>query len=179
MIPKIKKILYATDLTENSAYAFRYAVNSATKHDADVYILHVLEIPAFPFPFPGEEGWGTPSSGSQYVKNLEKYTAEQITRARKEIESRLREFCGQELQGNADLLKQIVSIDVIEGDPAVQILQKVDELKPDLVVMGTHGKGRLAHAFLGSEAEKVLHRIKIPVLIVPIPKEIQRKEKRV
>jgi len=29
MIPRIKKILYATDLTKNSAYAFRYAVNSA------------------------------------------------------------------------------------------------------------------------------------------------------
>ena len=43
MIPRIKKILYATDLTKNSAYAFRYAVNSAQKHDADIYILHVIE----------------------------------------------------------------------------------------------------------------------------------------
>jgi len=37
--------------------------------------------------------------------------------------------------------------------------------------MGSHGKGLLAHAFLGSVAEKVLNRIKIPVFIVPIPKE--------
>jgi len=42
-------------------------------------------------------------------------------------------------------------------------------VKADMVVMGTHGKGWLVHAFLGSEAEKVLHRIKIPVLIIPIP----------
>ena len=48
MIPKIEKILYATDLSENSAYAFRYAINSAKKHDADIIILHVLdEIPPF------------------------------------------------------------------------------------------------------------------------------------
>ena len=43
MIPKIKKILYATDLSENSAYAFRYAVNSAQQHGAKIHILHVLE----------------------------------------------------------------------------------------------------------------------------------------
>ena len=43
MIPKIKKILYTTDLSPNSDYAFRYAINSAKKHDANIIILHVLE----------------------------------------------------------------------------------------------------------------------------------------
>ena len=43
MIPKIKKILYTTDLSLNSAYVFRYALNSAIKHDAKIDILHVLE----------------------------------------------------------------------------------------------------------------------------------------
>ena len=37
--------------------------------------------------------------------------------------------------------------------------------------MGAHGKGLLAHAFLGSVAERVLHRIKISVFIIFIPKE--------
>ena len=44
MIPKINKILYATDLSENSAYAFRYAINSAIAHDAQIVILHVLNL---------------------------------------------------------------------------------------------------------------------------------------
>ena len=44
MIPDIKKILYATDLSDNSAYAFRYAINSALKHNADIIILHVFEL---------------------------------------------------------------------------------------------------------------------------------------
>ena len=43
MIPRIQKILYTTDLTKNSAYAFRYAVNSAQKHNAQIYLLHVIE----------------------------------------------------------------------------------------------------------------------------------------
>jgi nucleotide-binding universal stress UspA family protein len=44
MIPDIKKILYATDLSDNSAYALRYAINSALKHDAGIIILHVFEL---------------------------------------------------------------------------------------------------------------------------------------
>ncbi|MGB9437830.1 MAG: universal stress protein [Desulfobacterales bacterium] len=42
MIPNIKKFLYATDLSDNSAYAFRYAMNSALKHDAGIITFHDL-----------------------------------------------------------------------------------------------------------------------------------------
>src|SRR5208283_299947 len=46
MTPQIKKILYATDLTKNSAYAFYFAVDLAQKHDAKIIILHCMaEIP--------------------------------------------------------------------------------------------------------------------------------------
>jgi nucleotide-binding universal stress UspA family protein len=38
MIPQIKKILYATDLSKNSAYAFYYAVDMAKKHDAKIVV---------------------------------------------------------------------------------------------------------------------------------------------
>jgi len=43
MIPKIRKILYATDLSENSAYAFYFAIDFAQKHNANIIILHVVE----------------------------------------------------------------------------------------------------------------------------------------
>jgi nucleotide-binding universal stress UspA family protein len=36
--------------------------------------------------------------------------------------------------------------------------------------MGTHGKGAISHAFLGSVSEKVLRRIRKPVYIIPLPK---------
>jgi hypothetical protein len=42
MLPQIKRILYATDLSDNSAFVFRYAINSAKHHDAGMTILHVL-----------------------------------------------------------------------------------------------------------------------------------------
>jgi len=170
MIPKIKNILYATDLSKNSAYAFRYAVNSAEHHGADIHILHVLEIRLLSIPLPQEDGTGNLSEGPQYLEKLQKFEAEQKKLAKEKIQKRLKDFCEQELQGNAALLKRVVSIEIAEGDPAAQILQKAEELPADVVIMGTHGKGFLAHSFLGSVAEKVLNRVKIPVFIIPIPK---------
>ena len=171
MIPRISNILYATDLSKNSAYAFRYAVSSAEHHKAKIHILHVLEIRLFPVSLPGEEGTGTLSEGPLYLEKLQKFDARQKKLAKEKIQKRLKNFCQKELQGNAALLKRVVSIEIAEGDPAAQILQKAEELPADVVIMGSHGKGLLANAFLGSVTEKVLNRIKIPVFIIPIPKE--------
>ena len=43
MIPKIKKILYATDLSAGANYAFGYALNVAMGNDAKVSIINVYE----------------------------------------------------------------------------------------------------------------------------------------
>ncbi len=171
MIPQIKRILYATDLSKNSAYAFRYAVNSAMYHGADIQILHVLEIPIFPFSLPGEGGTGTLHEGKGYLEKIQKYEAKRKKQAKEKIKKRLEKFCAREVKNSPECLRRVASIQVVEGDPAGTILQIAEDSKADLVIMGTHGKGFLAHAFLGSVAEKVLNRIKIPVFIIPIPKE--------
>jgi nucleotide-binding universal stress UspA family protein len=171
MIPKIKRILYATDLSRNSAYAFRYAINSANHHGADIHILHVLDVRVFPVPRPGGEGAGTLIEGPRYLERFAKFQVEQVAATREKIRNRLGAICRKELQGNEALLRRVVSIEVTEGDPAAMILQKADELEADLVVMGSHGKGILAHTFLGSVAQKVLQRISIPALTIPIPKK--------
>lgn len=171
MIPKIKKILYATDLSENSAYAFRYAINSARHHGADIYILHVLEVRVFPVPPPGGEGTGTLIEGPLYLERLTKFQGEQVGKVKERIRARLQEICKKELQGNEALLQRVVAIEIAEGDPAAVILEKADEMQADMVVMGSHGKGILAHTFLGSVAQKVLQRIKIPALTIPIPEK--------
>ena len=43
MMPEIIKILYTTDLLPNSAYALRFALNSAILYNAEIVILHVLD----------------------------------------------------------------------------------------------------------------------------------------
>jgi len=163
MIPKIEKILYATDLSKNSTYAFRCAVNSAENHKAQIYILHVLErIPsneeALLKCFLPTERWDEVHETGR-------------TNARKKLQERLEKFYREEFKNRPEALQRVVSVQVVEGDPAGMILEKAQELKVDTVIMGTHGKGFLTHAFLGSVAEKVLQRIKIPVFIVPIPEE--------
>lgn len=178
MIPKIKNILYATDLSKNSAYAFPYAVNSAEHHKAKIHILHVLESEqANRSPF-----WVDlfPDAGLSLGYGLELLPQAELDAAyakkkgaiKKEIKKRLDDFCKRELKNKAASLKIVSSIQVVEGDPAGEILEKAGRLKVDMVVMGSHGKGLLTHAFLGSVTEKVLNRIKIPVFIIPIPTEL-------
>ena len=163
MIPKINHILYATDLSKNSAYAFRYAIHSAEKHNAQIHILHVYEkIPSAAY----ARLW-------EYIppEKLEAITKEGKEDSLMQIKNRLLKLCERELINKPACLSKVASILVVEGDPAGEILQKADELKADVVMMGTHDGGVLAHAFWGSVAEKVLQRIKIPVFIIPIPEK--------
>ena len=52
------------------------------------------------------------------------------------------------------------------GDVGEIVAHFVDELKCDQVVMGTRGMGSVANMVLGSAAIKVLHLVKVPVLLV-------------
>jgi nucleotide-binding universal stress UspA family protein len=153
MIPEIKKILYTTDLSSNSAYAFRYAINSAKKHDATIIILHVVEEMA---PFFQEE-------------RLKTISEKKITEAMDQIRSQLKIFCDRELKDDPECADRVVSIEVCQGYPPEEILKKADELNCDVIVMGTHGKGVIRHSFLGSAAQKVLRRVRKPVFIIPLP----------
>ena len=58
---------------------------------------------------------------------------------------------------------------VIMGDPVSTIIRVAEEEHVDLIVMGTHGRTGLAHALLGSVAEKVVRKAPCPVLTVRHP----------
>lgn len=54
---------------------------------------------------------------------------------------------------------------VVEGDPALEITRRC--FGPfSLIVMSSHGRGRVAHWLLGSVAEKVIHHATCPILVV-------------
>ena len=162
MIPKIQRILYATDLSPNSAYAFRYAINSAIKHDAKIIILHVFESPS-------------PTVRAQmgfYLneEQIKKIFDERVSSALERIKKRLRTFSDKELKDYPKAADRIDSIEVCEGFPADTILEKADELECDAIVLGTHGKGIVANTFLGSVTKRVLRRTRKPVFIIPLPR---------
>jgi nucleotide-binding universal stress UspA family protein len=50
------------------------------------------------------------------------------------------------------------------GDPTTETLAAIDELSPEMVVMGTHGRTGFAHLLLGSVAENVVRKSPVPVL---------------
>ncbi len=152
-MPEIKKILYATDLSPNSDYAFRYAINSAKKHDADVIILYVVEERA---PFFDQE-------------RLKEISDKKIADATDLIKKRLTIFCDKELKDDPQYADKAISIEVCKGYPPEEILREADESDCDIIVLGTHGKGVIRHSFLGSVAQKVLRRVRKPVFIIPLP----------
>ena len=62
----------------------------------------------------------------------------------------------------------IASVEVRHGHPVGEILKSADACAADLVVLGSHGKGRLQTFLLGSVAEQVLHRLRRSALVVPV-----------
>jgi nucleotide-binding universal stress UspA family protein len=52
------------------------------------------------------------------------------------------------------------------GDAAETILRVAREDEPDLIVMGSHGRGRIRRALLGSVSERVLRASAVPVLLM-------------
>jgi nucleotide-binding universal stress UspA family protein len=56
------------------------------------------------------------------------------------------------------------------GSPAHEIVDLAELGHFDLIVMGTHGRSGIAHALLGSVAERVVRRAKCPVMTVRMPR---------
>lgn len=164
MVPQIKKILYATDLTRNSAYAFQYALEMAQRYGAKIVILHVVE--------------PIPSRGKSYVKGFvdeikwdEKIQYEQEAAIEK-IKNRLAVFCDDQAKKCLPCLELVSATLVQPGHPVEEILKASAVEACDALVLGTHGKGFLKQTFLGSVARSVLDRARKPVFIIPLPEEI-------
>lgn len=52
------------------------------------------------------------------------------------------------------------------GDIAERIVETADAVGAELIVMGTHGRGKVGSMVLGSVAQKVLHLARAPVMLV-------------
>jgi len=112
MVPEIKKILYATDLSKNSSYAFFYATDMARRHNATIVILHSVE-PGRRISYAGPRIEGM----LVRVKDQEKETE------RAAIETDLQEFCKRaEAQTGCPCIELVSKILVPVGHPVEEIL---------------------------------------------------------
>ncbi|WP_020681223.1 universal stress protein [Marinobacterium rhizophilum] len=162
MLPEFKTILYCTDLSKNASFAFRYAAYLAKQTGADIHVLHIVEKLSSDAYF----------ALQTYVQNevsREDFLHHRIEHARKLLEERQNYFWNVLEPREQSLRSKIVSIDIVESEPAKTILKKSKALNCDLIVMGAHEKGRIMHSFLGSVAKSVLRHSRIPTLVVPLP----------
>jgi len=158
MIPQIKKILFPTDLSKNSSYAFYYAVHLARRDEAKIVILHAVEpLPPMLVTF------------DDFVYRVAKDRWEDTVKKFKEQI--------QDISVRVDARMGISSVDFVSnilirlGHPVEEILKVADEEGCDMIVLGTHSKGFLKQTFLGSVSTSVLLRTRKPVFIVPLPSE--------
>ena len=162
MLPQIKRILYATDLTKNSSYAFYFAADLARTHGAKIIILHCVgKISPGAYRAPGATYEPMPPI-SQDAKDRE--AQENIVEIKRRLEEFSRKVESQFGSPSASLVSETI---VKSGHAVEEIFNATNEKGCDLIVLGTHGKGWLQGTSLGSVARSVLERTRKPVFVIP------------
>lgn len=146
IMPTISTILVATDFSEASDAALNYAKSLATAFGATVHVLHVLEDLA-------AHAWTT----EVYVAALPGVHEEMEKQARERLDAYL-------TPAEREAFKAQLALRT--GSAFVEIVRHARDVKADLLVMGTHGRGAIAHMLLGSVAERVVRKAPCPVLTV-------------
>jgi len=168
MVPKIKKILFTTDLTAESRQAFDYAISLAMQYEARITILYVMEethgsTSDLIKNVLGEERW-------QQMRESQESEAKQILIGKKKegtlIREALNEFCEEAQKDHKECEFIMDEIVIARGVVVDEIIHDSQQRECDLIVMGHHARGPLGEAFLGSTTRRVLRRSKIPVLLV-------------
>ncbi len=148
---RIENILVATDFGEAAESALNYGRELARNFGARLHVLHVVDST---YVWTGVDAVGIDSAMMQ---------AEIQDAAREKLRALLNEEDRRELKA--------VTIVRAERSPAYAIVAYAQESKSDLIIMGTHGRGVMAHLLMGSVAEKVVRIAPCPVLTVRNPEQ--------
>ena len=140
-----KMILCPLDLSAASGMVLQWSRLFAETYKAKLELLHAdwLEYP--PYFFPSQEA------------ALEARTQQHRAALERELARLARGTLG------ADILPEIV---VLEGHPVETILGRATFRKPDLIVMGSHGRSGITRLRLGSVSENVVRTTMTPTLVV-------------
>lgn len=141
-----KHILVPTDFGKSSTRALEVAIELATAFDAALTLLHIWEIPTYAY--------------MDATGMMADFAPPIAAAAEAELNKTLATVRVRVPRANARLSTAV---------PWQGITMAIDELKPDLVVMGTHGRRGFSRALLGSVAEKVVRLSPVPVLTVRGP----------
>ena len=173
MVPHIKKILFPTNLSKSSRCAFEYAVSIASRYEATITLLHVMEEVSHAADtrlrdLLGEERW-------QELTESHEQEARQILIGKKKegamISECLDEFCERIRTDLGEIGFITEEVVVTRGNVVDEILSEAQSRDCDLIVMGYHVRGKFEEALLGSATRRVLRRSKIPVMLVQLAED--------
>jgi nucleotide-binding universal stress UspA family protein len=145
-----KRILVGFDDSDVSRKALTEALGLAKESGATVRVVHAVDVMLL-------------STGEVYM-DLEAYRRERVA-------------AGQEILQRASAMASAAGVQVetalveVEGTQfSNAIIAEARRCDAELIVLGTHGRGALAHLLMGSVAERVVRHSPVPVLLVKGPK---------
>jgi len=142
----IQKILLPTDFSVQAENALRVAADIARRHNAEINLLHMLELPM------------------QLVDNVYGGSKSELPEAIFFMKLAHQKF--QKMM-SSPFLEGIKVIETAEFDGAFEgIMEYANKYKADMIVMGSHGVNGLQEFFIGSNTEKVVRNSDIPVLVI-------------
>ncbi len=138
----MKKIMVPIDFSIHSENALRTAANIAKEQQAEILVVHMLEI------------------SESYFNDSESFTQERLAFYLKLTEKKIKEFLDK------NYLEGIVITTIIKHHMVFTDLNNIASIEDaDLIVMGSHGAKGLKELFVGSNTEKVVRSSEIPVLV--------------
>jgi nucleotide-binding universal stress UspA family protein len=141
---RLKRILVATDFSPTSDAALKYGIELATAFNAELHLLNIPENPG-------------QAAEAEYPIGL-------FENMRNAAYDRLGRLLPPEVA-----VKVRAEFSMRIGIPADEITKYASERDIDLIVIGTHGRTGIAHAVMGSVAEKVVRKGPCPVLTIHNP----------
>lgn len=136
-----RNLLVPVDFSEPSGRALAYARSLAAQFDATVHLLHVV-----------------PNVPDEWLARLTNtFPASVMESVERMCQLHLDDLAADE---------QIQHASMRVGRPHTEIVEYAKTHNIDLIVMGSHGRSGIAHAVLGSVAEKVVREATCPVLTV-------------
>ncbi|NNE32441.1 MAG: universal stress protein [Winogradskyella sp.] len=139
----MKKIIVPIDFSKHSEYALKYAANFATKFNAEILALHMLEL------------------SNAVISRTDSAMHQEAIFFIKLAENKFETFLDKEYLSGLKVTPIVKHFKVFSEVNDVAIAHNAD-----LVIMGSHGASGVKELFIGSNTEKVVRHSDIPVLVV-------------
>jgi nucleotide-binding universal stress UspA family protein len=144
---KYENVLVPVDLSNVSAHALRVAQSTGLVIGEQATLLYAFIAPA---------------RGKMFMAGYDKSRVDSYIASE-------RRLAGEEVAAylSTNTLGSGWSLRLEEGTPMAVISRAISEMRPDLLVMGTHGRSALTKALIGSVTEEALRSLSVDILAVP------------